>query len=58
MTIKEQVGYVKLAAPKMAGCSNEIRNAALKAAAEALLAHQSEIFEAKGRFDYGIIGGA
>ena len=46
MTIKEQVGYVKLAAPKMAGCSNEIRNAALKAAAEALLAHQSEIFEA------------
>lgn len=46
MTIKEQVGYVKLAAPKMAGCSIEIRNAALKAAAEALLAHQSEIFEA------------
>ena len=46
MTIKEQVGYVKLAAPNMAGCSNEIRNAALKAAAEALLAHQSEIFEA------------
>lgn len=46
MTIKEQVGNVKLAAPKMAGCSLKIRNAALDAAAKALLEKQADIFEA------------
>lgn len=46
MTIKEQAALVKAAAPKMAGSQETVRNAALMAAAEALIRNQEAIFEA------------
>lgn len=46
MNIKEQAKLVKLAAPKMAGSSEEKRNNALRAVAQALESHREEIFEA------------
>lgn len=46
MTINEQAGLVKLASPKLAGTSGELRNQALLSVADALTAKKEEIFEA------------
>ena len=46
MNIKEQAKLVKLASPKMAGSSNELRNKALLAVVKSLEEHQNEIFAA------------
>ena len=46
MNIKDETKKMKQAAPYMAASTNEQRNAALKAAAQALLANADRIFEA------------
>ena len=46
MNIQEEIRLVKLASPKMSGCSEETRNNALNRVAEALMDKKDEIFEA------------
>ena len=46
MKLQEEIKQVKLAAPKLAAASEELRNQALAAVSEALLAKQDEIFKA------------
>ena len=46
MNIQEEIRLVKVASPKMSGCSEEIRNRALNTVADALISRQEEIFEA------------
>ncbi|MCR5033238.1 MAG: glutamate-5-semialdehyde dehydrogenase [Lachnospiraceae bacterium] len=46
MDIREQAHKMKLASPKMAATSNELRCKALEMVADALLAHREEIFAA------------
>lgn len=46
MEVKEQAKLVKAASPKLAGSTNDLRNKALKAAADALIKNKDKIFEA------------
>ena len=46
MTIEEQAGLVKLASPKLAGTTGELRDQALLAVAKALMDNKDAIFEA------------
>lgn len=46
MGIQDEIKLVKLASPRMSGCSEEVRNKALIAVADALVEKQNEIFEA------------
>lgn len=46
MNIQEEISLVKLASPKMAASSNELRNRALQAVADALTANREMIFAA------------
>ena len=46
MTLQEEIKQVKLAAPQLAATSEEVRNQALAAVSEALLANREEIFAA------------
>ena len=48
MGIREEVLNMKQDAPALAASSEEVRNRALQAAADALVAHQAEIFAANG----------
>ena len=46
MSIQEEIKKVKLASPRMAASTEEMRNKALQMVSDALLAHQDEIFTA------------
>ena len=46
MTIEEQAGLVKLASPKLAGTTGELRDQALLAVAKALMDNKGAIFDA------------
>lgn len=46
MTIEEQAGLVKLASPKLAGTTGELRDQALLAVAKALMDNKDAIFDA------------
>ena len=46
MSIQEEIKKVKLASPRMAAITEEMRNKALQMVSDALLAHQDEIFTA------------
>lgn len=46
MTIEEQAGLVKLASPKLAGTTGELRDQALLAVAKALMDNKEAIFDA------------
>lgn len=46
MTIKEEAHKMKLQSPKLAACSNELRNTALERIAQELQSHREEIFAA------------